>query len=148
LPSAERAELYPGNRGDIIDFSLPGHETRLLEGWYELEGVFGGKYRWIGPRARARLTPVHDGPPRLRIRGHAHEKAFALRRPVRVEVRVNGAPAAGNTLDRPGLFIIEADLPSATEYDVEILAEPTWQAPPDDRVFTVHISMLRLVPRD
>jgi SAM-dependent methyltransferase len=42
LPSAERAELYPGDREDIIDMSLPGHEKRLLEGWYELEGVFGG----------------------------------------------------------------------------------------------------------
>ena len=26
LPSVEREELYPGDRSDIIDFSLPGHE--------------------------------------------------------------------------------------------------------------------------
>ncbi len=29
LGSADKAELYPGDREDIIDFSLPGHEQRL-----------------------------------------------------------------------------------------------------------------------
>src|SRR4051794_11421428 len=36
LPSTERNELYPGNREDVIDFSLPGHERHLHEGWHEL----------------------------------------------------------------------------------------------------------------
>jgi hypothetical protein len=49
-------------------------------------------------------------------------------------------------LGRPGLFVFEADLPDAPEYRLEISASPTWEAPPDDRVFTVHLSMLRLVP--
>ena len=48
LPSGERAELYPGDREDVIDFCLASHAERLLDGWYELEGVFGNKYRWIG----------------------------------------------------------------------------------------------------
>jgi ubiquinone/menaquinone biosynthesis C-methylase UbiE len=148
LPSAERAELYPGDREDIIDFSLPGHEKRLLEGWYEIEGVFGGKYRWIGERATARLKRVKEGPLRLRIRGHAHERPFDLGRPVRIEVRANGAPVGELTPGRPGLFVFESDLPDAPVYEVEIRAAPTWQAPPDDRLFTVHFSMLRLVTRE
>jgi hypothetical protein len=148
LPSAERAELYPGDRDDIIDMSLPGHEKRLLEGWYELEGVFGGKYRWIGRGAAVRLTPVSHGPQRLRIRGHAHEKPFALGEPVRIQVSANGSRVGEMTLGRPGLFVFEADLPDAAEYRVEIQGSPCWQAPPDDRIFTVHLSMLRLVPQN
>ena len=38
LPSAEKKELYPGDRDDVIDFSLPGHELKLLDGWYGLRG--------------------------------------------------------------------------------------------------------------
>jgi ubiquinone/menaquinone biosynthesis C-methylase UbiE len=34
LPSADRAELYPGDRADVIDFCLPSHEERLLGDWY------------------------------------------------------------------------------------------------------------------
>ena len=58
LPSSERAELYPGDRQDVIDFCLPSHAERLLEGWYDLEGVFGNKYRWIGEHAAAQLVRV------------------------------------------------------------------------------------------
>jgi hypothetical protein len=68
LRSADRAELYPGDRQDIIDFSLPGHQERLLEGWSDLEGVFGNKFRWIGARASARLVRVHPGPAPARLR--------------------------------------------------------------------------------
>ena len=148
LPSTERAELYPGDRGDVIDFSLPDHERRLLDGWYELEGVFGNKYRWIGARARAKLVRLRSGPQRLRIRGHAHEMAFQVGQPVRLDVRVNGTPAAQTTIERPGLFIIEAPVPDAAEYLVEVNASPTWEAPPDDRIFTVNLSMIRLMPRE
>lgn len=148
LPAAERAELYPGEREDAIDFSLPGHAARLLEGWYELEGVFGNKYRWIGPRATARLKRVHAGPQRLRVRGHAHENSFAQGSPARVEIAVNGRKAASTQLERAGLFIIEANLPDAAEYTVEIAASPAWEAPPDDRIFTVNVSMIRLVPAE
>jgi ubiquinone/menaquinone biosynthesis C-methylase UbiE len=148
LPSAERAELYPGDRADIIDFSLPGHEKRLLEGWHELEGQFGGKYRWIGRRASARLSRVKAGPQRLRIRGHAHERALGSGEPVRIEAVVNGSRAGRIAVDRPGVFVFEVDLPDASEYLLEIKATPVWQAPPDTREFTVHLSMIRLVPRD
>src|SRR5882724_12500279 len=40
LKSDDRAELYPGDRDDVIDFCVPNHEQKLLDGWYELEGVF------------------------------------------------------------------------------------------------------------
>jgi hypothetical protein len=147
LPSAEKRELYPGDRDDVIDFCLPGHQAKLGEGWYELEGVFGNKYRWIGPRASAVLKRVHAIPQRIRIRGHANERAF-VEGTVRLEVRVNGDRVGQWSLDRTGLFILEADVPDAEEYQVEILAAPTWQALPDRRVFTVSLSNLRLVPRD
>lgn len=149
LPSAERAELYPGDRADLIDFCLPGHESRLLEGWHELEGVFGGKFRWMGPHASARLLRVHAGPQRVRIRGHVHERSFQQGAPVRLSIRVNGAVTAQQTLERAGLFIVEADLPDAPEYRIDIEASPSWHAPPpDDRVCSVNVGMIRLVPKE
>lgn len=143
LPSADRAELYPGDRADVIDFCLPSHAARLLDGWYELEGVFGNKYRWIGEHASALLTRVKPGPQRLRIRGHASEG-----HPVELTAAANGAKVGTWKLDRSGLFIVEADLPDADSYRIAIAAGPTWSVPTDDRTFTVNLSMLRLVPRD
>jgi hypothetical protein len=146
LPASEKKELYPGDREDVIDFCLPSHTQRLGEGWYELEGVFGNKYRWISERATARLQGVDDTPQRLRIRGSAHENAFAHGKP-HIQILVNGLHAGSWTLDRNGLFVLEADVPTAGEYRIEILAGPVWQNPPDDRKFTVNLSMLRLIPR-
>jgi hypothetical protein len=65
---------------------------------------------------------------------------------VRVEAAANGRKITSMQLERAGLFIIEADLPDAPEYLIEIAASPTWEAPPDDRIFTVSLSMIRLVP--
>ena len=143
LPAAERAELYPGDREDVIDFCLPGHASKLLEGWYELEGVFGNKYRWIGEHAAARLVRVSSGPQRLRIRGNARDGHL-----VQLSARVNGRPAGEWKLERPGLFILEADLPQADEYRIDIQAAPSWNVATDDRTFTVNLSMIRLVPRE
>jgi ubiquinone/menaquinone biosynthesis C-methylase UbiE len=143
LPSSDRAELYPGDRQDVIDFCLPSHAERLLEGWYDLEGVFGNKYRWIGQHAAARLVRVKPGPQRLRIRGHA-----SAGHPVELAARANGREVGRWKLDRPGLFIVEADVPESPEYKIEIDAGPTWSVPTDDRVFTVTLSMIRLVPRE
>lgn len=144
LKSADKSELYPGDRADIIDFSLPNHEQQLLGEWYELEGVFGNKYRWVGERAEARLSRVKSGPQRLRIRGFAVEQNL----PVEMAVRVNGSETGRWTQDRPGLFILEADVPDASDYHIEFHAGPTWTVPSDDRTFTVNLSMIRLVPRD
>lgn len=142
LKSADKRELYPGDRADIIDFSLPGHEQRLLGGWYDLEGVFGNKFRWLGERAEAKLTRVRSGPQRLRIRGFAVEEHL----PVHMTVRVNGVETIHWTQDRPGLFVLESDVPEADEYYLEFNAGPPWTSPEDDRVFTVNLSMIRLVP--
>ena len=150
LPSVERQELYPGAREDTIDFSLPGHGRQLLEGWYDLEGVFGNKYRWIGARAAARLRRMNPGPQRLRIRGHAAPQGI----PLEVAASVNGVRVGAWKLDRPGLFVLEADLADASNERsdtqgndclVEIEASPAWTVPTDDRVFTVNLSMIRLV---
>jgi hypothetical protein len=145
LPSGERRDLYPGDRPDVIDFSLPGHEAKLLEGWYELEGVFGNKYRWIGERASVKLCRAEPGPQRLRIRGHAHENLLVQGEPAKVSATVNGRIVGEWTLDRPGLLVVEADLPEANEYRIEIHATPTWTVPTDDRVFTLTLSMIRLI---
>jgi hypothetical protein len=80
----------------------------------------------------------------LRIRGFAHELQFAAGQPV-VEVRANGTRVAQQTIERVGLFIIEADLPDAETYNIEIAATPTWVAPEEDRTFSVNISNIRLV---
>ncbi len=148
LPSAERRELYPGDRADVIDFSLAEHERRLRDGWYEVEGPFGNKYRWIGSRASATLEPVNPGPQKLRIRGFAQEAFLKQGRPAAIEAWVNGTRAGAWTLDRIGLFVLEADVPDAQQYTVEIVASPEWQAPGDQRRFTVNLSMIRLVPRE
>lgn len=140
LPSADRTALYPGDREDIIDFSLPDHEARLLEGWYELEGVYGNKYRWISPRATARLKRVEPGAQRLRIRGFAHQQ------PATLAVTANGISLPGLTLHRPGLFVYEAELPDAPEYLLELRAGPTCATPDDDRALTLIVSLLRLLP--
>jgi hypothetical protein len=90
------------------------------------------------------LRPVRGGAHRLRIRGYAHSTQFAAGVPV-IEIRANGVSVARQALERVGLFILEADLPQATEYEIEIAASPTWTDPNDDRVFTVNLSMIRLV---
>jgi ubiquinone/menaquinone biosynthesis C-methylase UbiE len=148
LPSAERAALYPGERDDAIDFSLPGHETRLLEGWLELEGGFGNYYRWMGARATARLLRTEGARRRLRLRGYAPEVAFQQGRPVRVEVTVNGRRAISQALDRPGLFILETDLAEAAAYHIEIAASPTWTVPEDGRLLSVNFGMIQLIPAE
>jgi hypothetical protein len=143
LPSGDRAELYPGDRADVIDFCLPSHADRLLGEWYELEGVFGNKYRWIGEHAGARLVRMKPGPQRLRIRGHASEG-----HPVELSASANGRKVGDWKLDRPGLFIVEGDLPESDDYHIDIQAGPPWSVSTDDRIFTVNISMIRLVPHE
>ena len=142
LPPQERSELYPGERDDIIDFSQPNHQRHLGEGWYDVEGVFGNKYRWISERAVARLKRVSSGPQTLRIRCHASPPFV----PGEVRAVVNGALAASWKLDRIGLFVLEAALPDAPEYTLEIHASPVWSVATDDRRLTVNISMIRLIP--
>jgi SAM-dependent methyltransferase/uncharacterized protein YbaR (Trm112 family) len=146
LNSKDRTELYPGPRPDILNFAQHGHEAGLIEGFFELEGDFGNRYRWIGPKAVARLPRLRPEPLLLRIRGFAHEGMFTVDRP-RVEIRVNNTPLKSWRLDRPGLFILEADLPEAQDYTVEILSSPVWIAPGDDRRFTINLSEIRLAPR-
>jgi ubiquinone/menaquinone biosynthesis C-methylase UbiE len=144
LHSTDKAELYPGDRGDIIDFSLPGHERRLIGDWYDVEGVFGNKWRWMSAHAEARLTRVKPGPQRLRVRGSTVEGHV----PVHITLNVNGVEIGRWTQDRPGLFVMESDVPEAPEYHVTIHAGPVWGAPGDSRDLTVSLSMIRLVPRD
>jgi ubiquinone/menaquinone biosynthesis C-methylase UbiE len=142
LPSAMRRELYPDDRPDILDMSRPAHAASLGEGWHDLEGVYGNKFRWIGRRATAKLVRVNAGPQRLRIRGFAPGLA-------KVTASVNGTRVREMKVDRPGLFVLEADIPEAPAYDLEILASPVLApAGGDDRELTVNLSMIRLVPRE
>lgn len=146
LPSAERKELYPGERDDVMDVSVPSHSALLREGWYDVEGVFGNKFRWIGGRASLLLRRVNSGPQRVRIRGHAQDNLFQQGRPATVNVLANGQPVGSWTLDRTGLFVLEADVPDAADYAVEIQAAPEWSAPGDQRRLTLTLSMIRLIP--
>jgi hypothetical protein len=93
---------------------------------------------------------MNPGPQRLRIRGHAAPQGI----PLEVNASVNGVRVGAWKLDRPGLFVLEADLAvqSIERSDtlsndclVEIEASPAWTVPTDDRVFTVNLSMIRLV---
>ncbi len=148
IRSHEKKELYPGDRSDVIDFTLPGHESKLLEGWYGLEGDYGNKYRWIGERATAILTPVDTAPKRIRIRGHVSADFLKQSSTPTIKVKVNGQQVTELSPDRTGLFILAAEVPDAPVYQVEILAGPLWKVADDERSFTVTISMLRLTPRD
>jgi len=143
LPSADRAELYPGDREDVIDFCLASHAERLLDGWYDLDGVFGNKYRWIGEHASAQLTRVKPGPQRLRIRGHALDG-----HPIELSASANGRKVGDWKLERSGLFLLEADLPDSERYRIDIQAGPPFRVPTDERILTVNLSMIRLVPRE
>ncbi|MBL8231010.1 MAG: class I SAM-dependent methyltransferase [Bryobacterales bacterium] len=145
IRSSERGELYPGNRADIVDCGLPGHEEKLREGWHELEGVFANKYRWIAERAVVLLKRVRPGPQKLRVRGFVPEQAFQSGDPVSVHAVVNGLAAGHWLIDRPGLFVLETIVPDAAEYRVEISALPRWTVPEDDRVFSINLSLVRLV---
>ena len=148
LRAVDRKELYPGDREDVIDFSLPGHEARLGEGWYDVEGVYGNKYRWMSERVTATLKRLRPGPQVLRIRGFAHQQFFEQGAPPHVEVSANGKPAGRWMLERNGLTILEAPLPDASEYLIEIRASPTWRVPSDDRCLTLNLSMIQLVERE
>ena len=142
LNSRDRHELYPGDRPDIIDFSRPGHEAALGDGWYQLEGVFGNRYRWIGAAAEFVLANVRGGPQRLRIRGYRQDRP----EPTRLTVHVAGSALGEWTLDRPGLFVIEADLPSAPNYPVSIQVTPVEREIGGDRLLGVNFSLIRLLP--
>jgi len=147
LRSADKKELYPGDRADVIDFTQGPQESKLGAGWHELEGVFGNKYRWIAQSAEATLQNVRGGPQKLRIRGHAHERLFAQGMSPKVTIGVNNSPVGHLKLERVGLFIFEVDVPEASEYKIRIDAEPIWQNPPDERWFSLNLSMMRLDPR-
>ena len=148
LASADRSELYPAARPDTVDFSQPEHAAHLLDGWYHLEGVYGAKFRWMGPRATAWLRRVRSGPQRIRARGFVHEESLRLARAVDVELLVNGEQAGRWAINRPGMFVVEADIPEADEYRLDIRVAPTFQIPPDARDIGVNFSMLRLIPRE
>ncbi|MCS7041783.1 MAG: methyltransferase domain-containing protein [Bryobacteraceae bacterium] len=137
LPSKLREELYPGARPDNLDFSKPGHEQGLLEGFYELEGEFGNRYRWMGPRARLRLVRTREGRAVLRLQGYSPSLA-------RIDLRANGAPLGTWRLERTGLFVLEAPLPLAREYIIDIAASPVFKAEGDLRTLSVNISLARL----
>jgi predicted RNA-binding Zn-ribbon protein involved in translation (DUF1610 family) len=141
IESADRKELYPGERADAIDMSLAGHEAQLTHGWHELEGVFGNRYRWIGARAGAKLTNLRGGPQRLRIRGFALAESI----PVKLAILVNGA-ASERTIARPGLFVIEVPVADDPHLEIEIQASPVRREPGGGRDLSVNFGLLQLLP--
>jgi SAM-dependent methyltransferase len=144
LPSRDRARLYPGDRDDHIDFSLPGHETKLRSGFYELDGVAGNRYRWIGREATAVLRPIDPGARTLRVRGYAADLSFREHHAVRVTFLVNGDRAGALLLRQPGTFLLQVPLLPAPEYLVTIQVDPVVYIPNDDRPYGVNLSLIRL----
>jgi len=145
LPRADRAALYPEASGDKVDFADPRHEAALGEGWHELEGVQGNRYRWMTERATVRLTPRTSGRQRLRIRGFVHEDYLRLGERPKISVAVNGTRAGRWGIDRPGLTVLEAELPPADRYQVEIAASPPWRPGGEDRTITWNVSCVQLI---
>lgn len=148
LASADRNELYPGDRPDIIDFSLPGHAHKLRGGWWDVEGIYGNKFRWMTARGEARLERVHAGPAKVRIRGHAPDREAAGSRQIVIAIDVNGIRVGEFPLERTGLFVLEVPVPDSAVCDVVISASPVWQAAGDLRDLSVTISMIRLIPEE
>lgn len=142
LNSRDRRELYPGDRPDIVDFSRPGHEAALGAGWYELEGVFGNRYRWTGASAELNLTNVTGGPQRLRIRGYRQDRP----EPTRLTVHLGSTALGEWVLDRPGLFVVETNLPAAPSYPVGLSVSPVEKEIGGDRLLGVNFSLIRLLP--
>ncbi len=145
LGSEDRRELYPGLRSDVIDFSADDCEDRLIDGFQPIEGIPGNKYRWINERASFTLVPVRPGQRRLRIRGFCGPAFLSQPTPPKIGISANGAAVSTHTVDRPGLFIIETALPEAASYEIAIQAGPSHQSPPDERWFTVNLSLMRLI---
>lgn len=145
LCSQDRQELYPGLRSDVIDFSMGDCEERLLSGFEPAEGIPGNRYRWINERAVFRLTPQRPGQRRLRLRGFCSPNFLSQPAPPRVEVLANGQPVSVHTVARPGLFVIETDLPQAASYEITIQASPSHHSPPDERWLTINLSLMRLI---
>jgi len=146
LSSADRARLYPGDRDDIIDFSLPGHEKKLRSGFYELDGVHGSRYRWIGAEATALVRPVEAGPQRLRVRGYAAEASFREHSAVHVRFFANDTPLGALTLRAPETFSFESAIPPAPEHLIRIQVDPVIRIATDDRDYGVNLSLIRLIP--
>lgn len=145
LRSEDRRELYPGLRSDVIDFSMDDCADRLIEGFHPIEGIPGNRYSWINERASFRLTPVRRGQRRLRLRGFCGQSYLAQPAPPKIDILANGVHVSTHTVTRPGLFVIETDLPEAPGFEITVLAGPTHQNPPDERWLTFNLSLLRLI---
>ena len=61
---------------------------------------------------------------------------------------VNGVSLGVQEYDRPDLFVYERDVPNMSVYELVIRPSPTFQCPPDKRVLSVSVSMIRLIPRE
>ena len=146
LPSAERAELYPGERDDVIDFSLPRHAAHLLEGWYDLEGVFGNNTAGSA-RARWHAGAAGEGEWRLRVRGYAQQTQFQQANPFAWNSlrTASGWPARPGTPRpvRPG-----SRSPRRRRARHRDRGFPGLERAGDRRPITVNLSLIRLVPRD
>ena len=139
LRSADRQALYPAIAKTLSISRLRAMKSASSRAGTSWKVFLPTGNRWIGTRATARLVRVDDGEQRLRVRGHAPKA------PIKVDLRANDQAVGSWTLNRTGLFVLEADLPGATEYIVEIRASPAWTAPPDDRLLTVNVSRIRLI---
>jgi len=66
-------------------------------------------------------------------------------RGIETDILANGAKVSTHTVTRPGLFVIETDLPEAPDYEITVLGGPTHRNPPDERWLTFNLSLMRLI---
>ena len=99
----------------------------------------------MNDRASFRLAPVRAAQRTLRLRGFCNQVYLSQQAPPKIDVSANGVFVSTHTLTRPGLFVIETQLPEAAEYEITIDAGPSHRIPPDERWMTVNLSLMRLV---
>jgi len=145
LSSEAKRALYPPPGPDRIDFSRDACEAQLIEGFHEVEGIYGNKYRWIGADATLRLERADEKATTLRVRGYVPPELIAKGQPVRFELSINGGAARTTALDRPGLFVVETPVEPAPQYTVRIHATPTFKPAGDDRELSVNLSLIQLL---
>ena len=121
----------------FIGFDAPVPIWQLAEGWYQPEGAF----RWIQPRATARLyrppqarrfeLSVNTGPGLIRDVGKTE-----------VEVRIDGVVAGRAAFAKPGLQTVSWALASAPAgtVNVEFRVAPAYRAPGDPRTLGIAIT--------
>jgi tRNA (mo5U34)-methyltransferase len=102
----------------------------LLQGWYETET---GGTRWAMKRFSARINLTgRAGPDRIRMRVYLPDDHIARLGPLRLDINIDGVPAAPAILDRAGFHDIVRRFRSPGRPSVLLTCEVDKALPPDE----------------